>query len=208
MTMRPPDSLPLILPRLMPSSCAIFRMEGDAATFLLSMASSTSSESGASTTSSGSGAGAAAGAAFLAAGLGAAAAGAAAGAPADSSDKMRWPTVMRSPDLTKILVTTPAAVDGMDATAFSFSSSSTVWSLATVSPSLTIIFTTMPESAPSPSLGSFKSIKSKGQIALTNRIFPEKYISGSGGTAKDPFARRPMIMSKRESRVTSRPWAK
>ena len=51
--------------------------------------------------------------------------------PGSLNERMRWPTLNLSPALTKTLVTVPAALDGIVATAFSFSSSRIGWSLVT-----------------------------------------------------------------------------
>ena len=152
-TIRPPASLPRTLDRSMRSSRASRRTDGEATGAATGFGnSSPASAAGSSAEASGSGSGAA----RFAAGA------AAAGSSPPLNEIRRWPTLILSPDLTYIFATTPAAVDGMDATAFSFSNSRMAWSLATWSPSFTKTLTTTPESAPSPSLGSLTSIINRG----------------------------------------------
>ncbi len=169
--MRPPDSLPRILPRSMPNSRAILRMDGEVATFHcrnfffdvrrflfdrqrfrlgfarqlfsrpVSMRRSEREQRLRAHRRR----------------------------PSKSSGRRRcgrrpshepWPR-------------RPRAVDGIEATAFSFSNSMMAWSFAIVSPSFTKMLTTTPESAPSPSLGSFTSIIATHNLAQTAVAFQQ-----------------------------------
>ena len=80
-------------------------------------------------------------------------------------------------DKNKVSIT-PAAVEGMGATAFSFSNSRSVWPFVTSSPTFTKMLTIVPDSEPSPNFGSFTSIKI---FSARARRYSKKISSGDCG---------------------------